>query len=30
MNTVVFGIIIGLATILTLILIQRVLDNPNS
>jgi len=30
MNTVMFGIVIGLVTILTMVLIQRVLDNPNS
>lgn len=30
MNTVLFGIIIGLASIITMIVIQRVLDNPNS
>ena len=30
MNTVLFGIIIGLASIITMILIQRILDNPNS
>ena len=30
MNTVIFGVIIGLATIITLFLIQKTLDNPNS
>jgi hypothetical protein len=30
MNTVAFGIAIGLATIIVMFLIQKVLDNPNS
>ena len=30
MNSVVFGIAIGLAAILTMFLIQKTLDNPNS
>jgi hypothetical protein len=30
MNTVVFAIIIGVATLLVIFLIQKVLDNPNS
>lgn len=30
MNTVGFGIFIGLITILTIFLIQKTLDNPNS
>ena len=30
MNTVAFGIIIGLAAIITMFLIQKTLDNPNS
>jgi hypothetical protein len=30
MNSVAFGIAIGLLTILTMFLIQKVLDNPNS
>ena len=30
MNTVGFGIFIGLATIIVIFLIQKVLDNPNS
>jgi hypothetical protein len=30
MNTVVFAIIIAVATLLTFFLIQKVLDNPNS
>ena len=30
MNTVLFGIAIGLLTILTMVLIQKTLDNPNS
>jgi hypothetical protein len=30
MNTVVFGIIIGVVTLLTFFLIQKVLDSPNS
>ncbi len=30
MNSVAFGIAIGILSILTMILIQRTLDNPNS
>lgn len=30
MNTVMFGIFIGLISLLTIIGIQKVLDNPNS
>jgi hypothetical protein len=30
MNTAAFGIIIGVLAILSLIIIQRILDNPNS
>jgi hypothetical protein len=30
MNTVAFGIFIGLASIITVWLIQKTLDNPNS
>jgi hypothetical protein len=30
MNTVAFGIFIGLAAILTMWIIQKTLDNPNS
>jgi hypothetical protein len=30
MNTVAFGIFIGLLAIITMFLIQKVLDNPNS
>lgn len=30
MNTVGFGIFIGLATVIVMFLIQKVLDNPNS
>lgn len=30
MNTVLFGIIIALATVMTMVYIQRILDNPNS
>jgi len=30
MNSVAFGIAIGLLTILTIFLIQKTLDNPNS
>jgi hypothetical protein len=30
MNSVIFGVIIGLATIITMFLIQKTLDNPNS
>ena len=30
MNTVAFGIAIGLLTIIVMFLIQKVLDNPNS
>jgi hypothetical protein len=30
MNTVIFGIVIGLATIFTMFMIQKTLDNPNS
>ncbi len=30
MNSVAFGIAIGLATIIVMFLIQKVLDNPNS
>ena len=30
MNSVGFGIAIGLLTIITMFLIQKVLDNPNS
>jgi hypothetical protein len=30
MNSVAFGVIIALATVLTMFLIQKVLDNPNS
>jgi hypothetical protein len=30
MNSVGFGIFIGLATIIVVFLIQKVLDNPNS
>ena len=30
MNTVAFGIFIGLASILTMGIIQKTLDNPNS
>lgn len=30
MNTVAFGIFIGLASILTMWIIQKTLDNPNS
>jgi len=30
MNTVIFGVVIGLATIITIFLIQKTLDNPNS
>lgn len=30
MNTVAFGIFIGLASILTMWVIQKTLDNPNS
>jgi hypothetical protein len=30
MNTVAFGIAIGLATIIVMFLIQKTLDNPNS
>jgi hypothetical protein len=30
MNSVGFGIFIGLATIIVMFLIQKVLDNPNS
>ena len=30
MNTVAFGIFIGLLTILTMFYIQKMLDNPNS
>ncbi len=29
MNTVVFGVIIAVLTILTMLLIQRILDSPN-
>lgn len=30
MNSVVFAVAIALAAIITMILIQRILDNPNS
>jgi hypothetical protein len=30
MNSVVFGVIIGILTVITMFLIQKVLDNPNS
>lgn len=30
MNTVVFGIIIAVATLITMFLIQKVLDSPNN
>jgi hypothetical protein len=30
MNSVGFGIFIGLLTIITMFLIQKVIDNPNS
>ena len=30
MNSVVFGIIIGLLSIITIFAIQKVIDNPNS
>ena len=30
MNSVVFGVIIGLLSIITIFLIQKTLDNPNS
>jgi hypothetical protein len=30
MNSVVFGIAIAIATVLTMFLIQKVLDNPNT
>ncbi len=30
MNTIFFGIIIGVASILAMVVIQSVLDNPNS
>jgi hypothetical protein len=30
MNTVLFGVIIGLASVLAIFLIQKVIDNPNS
>lgn len=30
MNTVLFGVIIGLASMLAIFLIQKVIDNPNS
>jgi hypothetical protein len=30
MNTVGFGIFIGLVTVITMFYIQKVLDNPNS
>jgi hypothetical protein len=30
MNTVLFGVIIGVASILAIVIIQGVLDNPNS
>jgi hypothetical protein len=30
MNSVAFGIFIGLATIIVMFLIQKVIDNPNS
>lgn len=30
MNSVLFGIMIAVATLATLFLIQKVLDNPNS
>jgi low affinity Fe/Cu permease len=30
MNTVVFAIAIGVATLLTFFLLQKVLDNPNT
>jgi hypothetical protein len=29
MNSVMFGVIIAIATLVTLFLIQKVLDNPN-
>jgi hypothetical protein len=30
MNSVVFTVIIAVATVLTMFLIQRILDNPNT
>jgi hypothetical protein len=30
MNSVVFGVIIAVATVLTMFLIQKILDNPNT
>ena len=30
MNSVAFGVIIAVATVLTMFLIQKVLDNPNT
>jgi hypothetical protein len=30
MNSVIFGVIIGLLAIITMFLIQKILDNPNS
>jgi hypothetical protein len=30
MNSVLFGVIIGLLTVITMFFIQKVIDNPNS
>jgi hypothetical protein len=30
MNSVIFGVMIGLASIITMFLIQKILDSPNS
>ena len=30
MNSVLFGVIVGLLTVITMFFIQKVIDNPNS